>query len=190
MAGLVVTANGKPVDWVRDRVNMYAFHLARTAGRQLAGCELSILVPAASRRTDVSRPTSPIFPGTLSSSIRRDTSRVASSCRLRSDCRRAGNSQPRWKRNRRTPTWFSFKDTTLNTLIDSPVYAGVNFKRVDLSTGPDNPVYLDVFPISRQILRSRRRNWSITATWRRKRKSSSTPITTVTTIFCFRSATR
>jgi len=38
-----------------------------------------------------------------------------------------------------------FKDTTLNTLIDSPVYAGVNFKRVDLSTGPDNPVYLDVF---------------------------------------------
>ena len=38
-----------------------------------------------------------------------------------------------------------FKDTALNTLIDSPVYAGVNYKRVDLSTGPDNPVYLDVF---------------------------------------------
>ena len=38
-----------------------------------------------------------------------------------------------------------FKDTPLNTLIDSPLYAGVNFKRVDLSTGPDNPVYLDVF---------------------------------------------
>ena len=38
-----------------------------------------------------------------------------------------------------------FKETTLNTLIDSPLYAGANFKRVDLSTGPDNPVYLDVF---------------------------------------------
>jgi predicted metalloprotease with PDZ domain len=38
-----------------------------------------------------------------------------------------------------------FKETTLNTLIDSPLYAGVYFKRVDLSTGPDNPVYLDVF---------------------------------------------
>ena len=33
----------------------------------------------------------------------------------------------------------------LNTLVDSPLYAGVNFKRFDLSTGPDNPVYLDVF---------------------------------------------
>jgi len=31
------------------------------------------------------------------------------------------------------------------TLIDSPVYAGAHFKRFDLSTGPDNPVYLDVF---------------------------------------------
>jgi predicted metalloprotease with PDZ domain len=38
-----------------------------------------------------------------------------------------------------------FKETTLNTLIDSPLYAGVNFKRVDLSSGPDNLVYLDVF---------------------------------------------
>jgi predicted metalloprotease with PDZ domain len=38
-----------------------------------------------------------------------------------------------------------FKETTVNTLIDSPLYAGVNFKRFDLSTGPDNPVYLDVF---------------------------------------------
>jgi predicted metalloprotease with PDZ domain len=38
-----------------------------------------------------------------------------------------------------------FKDTTLNTLIDSPLYAGVNFKRVDISSGPDNKVYLDLF---------------------------------------------
>ena len=37
-----------------------------------------------------------------------------------------------------------FKDTTLNTLIDSPLYAGANFKRVDLSRR-GQPVYLDVF---------------------------------------------
>ncbi len=40
---------------------------------------------------------------------------------------------------------IQFKDTTLNTLIDSPLYAGANFKRVDISTGADNPVFLDVF---------------------------------------------
>src|SRR5208282_4975321 len=27
LAGLVVTANGKHIPWVRDRVNMYAFHV-------------------------------------------------------------------------------------------------------------------------------------------------------------------
>ena len=37
-----------------------------------------------------------------------------------------------------------FKETPLNTLQDSPLIAGANFKRVDLSTGPDNPVFLDV----------------------------------------------
>ncbi len=37
-----------------------------------------------------------------------------------------------------------FKETTLNTLVDSPLIAGEYFKRVDLSTGPDNPVFLDV----------------------------------------------
>src|SRR6185312_9778058 len=38
-----------------------------------------------------------------------------------------------------------FKETPLNTLVDSPLYAGVNFKRVDLSTGTNNQVFLDVF---------------------------------------------
>jgi predicted metalloprotease with PDZ domain len=37
-----------------------------------------------------------------------------------------------------------FQDTMLNKLQDSPLIAGANFKRVDLSTGPDNKVFLDV----------------------------------------------
>jgi predicted metalloprotease with PDZ domain len=38
-----------------------------------------------------------------------------------------------------------FRETTLNTLLDSPLYAGVNYKRLDLSTGDHNHVYLDLF---------------------------------------------
>ena len=38
-----------------------------------------------------------------------------------------------------------FHETTLNTLVDSPLYGGANYKRIDLSTGPDNQVFLDVF---------------------------------------------
>src|SRR6185369_13582613 len=38
-----------------------------------------------------------------------------------------------------------FKQTTLNTLADSPLYAGTHFKRLDISPAPTNKVYLDVF---------------------------------------------
>ena len=38
-----------------------------------------------------------------------------------------------------------FKQTTLNTLVDSPLVGGEYYRRVDLSTGPGNQVFLDVF---------------------------------------------
>ncbi len=40
---------------------------------------------------------------------------------------------------------ITFKPTTFNTLVDSPIYAGKYFKRVDLNPGAKAPVYLDVF---------------------------------------------
>ena len=39
----------------------------------------------------------------------------------------------------------TFKRTPLNTLVDSPVYAGVNYKRIDLSPTPTDIVHLNVF---------------------------------------------
>ena len=47
MAGLVVTANGNRVPWVRDRVNMYAFHIEVPAGATALDAEFSI--PGADR---------------------------------------------------------------------------------------------------------------------------------------------
>src|SRR6478736_7882468 len=40
---------------------------------------------------------------------------------------------------------LKFKRTTLNTLVDSPLYGGTHFKQVDLSPSPGNIVHLDVF---------------------------------------------
>ena len=57
-----------------------------------------------------------------------------------------------------------FKDTTLNTLVDSPVYTGINFKRVEISSGPDNPVYLDVFADKPASSKSAPNNSSTTRT--------------------------
>ena len=50
-----------------------------------------------------------------------------------------------WRRIRNPASTTTFKPTTLNTLVDSPIYAGLYFKRVDLDPGARTPVHLDLF---------------------------------------------
>ncbi len=50
LGGLVVTANGKRIDWVRDRVNVFAFHLTVPAGVKTIDVAFQYLAPI--RRTE------------------------------------------------------------------------------------------------------------------------------------------
>ncbi|MFZ0420402.1 MAG: peptidase M61 [Candidatus Sulfotelmatobacter sp.] len=144
LAGLVVTANGKRIPWVRDRVNMYAFHIELPQDATKLDINFQFLASLDSKRSRISSKFADVtwnsvllYPaGYFSRDIKFEAGirlpegwKFASALEVKSE---KGNL-------------VRFKETTLNTLIDSPLYAGVNFKRVDLSTGPDNPVYLDVF---------------------------------------------
>ena len=144
LAGLVITADGKRVPWVRDRVNMYAFHLDVPAGAKTIDANFQYLAhqdPKQSRISskfaDVTWNSVLLYPAgyfsrriTFSTTLRMpDGWKFA--CALETESQNGSTVR--------------FKDTTLNTLIDSPLYAGVNFKRLDISSGPDNLVYLDVF---------------------------------------------
>ena len=144
MAGLVVTANGNRVQWVRDRVNMYAFHIDVPEGVTSLEANFQYLAPPkpkdgriSSNFANLTWNSVLLYPAgyfsrrvVFAPSVRLPEGwKFASALELKSQ---DGNL-------------VAFKDTTLNTLIDSPLYAGVNFKRVDLSTGADNKVYLDVF---------------------------------------------
>ena len=144
LAGLVVTANGKRIDWVRDRVNMYAFHINVPQGATTLEVNLQYLAPIDpkqgriwSKFADVTWNSVLLYPAGYFSR------RIGFSTALRLPqgwkfaCALEVKSQD--------GNLVQFKDTTLNTLIDSPLYAGVNFKRVDISSGPDNKVYLDLF---------------------------------------------
>jgi len=143
-AGLVIMANGKRVPWVRDRVNMYAFHVEApkdAASLELTFQYLASLDPKRSRISskfaDVTWNSVLLYPaGYFSRDIKFETSlRLPQAWKFA--CSLDVKSQ--------NGNLVQFKETTLNTLIDSPLYAGANFKRLDLSNGPDNPVYLDVF---------------------------------------------
>jgi predicted metalloprotease with PDZ domain len=145
-AGLVVTANGKRIPWVRDRVNVYAFHIDVPAGVRNLDVKFEYLTPLrrdqgrisfSSKILDLSWNTVVLYPAGYFS---RDIT-IAPSILLPDGWHFATALGVQSQ----SGDLVRFKDTTLNTLVDSPLYAGINYRRVDLSSGPDNQVFLDVF---------------------------------------------
>src|SRR5580658_4766952 len=144
LGGLVLMANGKRIPWMRDPVDMYAFHVELPPDAKALEVNFDYLAAQDPKRSRIDSKFANVtwnsvllYPaGYFSRDIKFETTlhlpegwKFACALEVKSQ---EGNV-------------VHFKETTLNTLADAPLYAGVNFKRVDLSSGPDNPVYLDVF---------------------------------------------
>lgn len=144
LAGLTVTANGKSIPWVRDRVNMWAFHIDVPKGATALELTFQYLAPL---KPEEGRISNKIADLTWNSVLLYPAGYFARCIQFAAELRLPEG----WKFatsldvKSQDGNLVRFKDTPLNTLVDSPLYAGVNYKRVDLSMGPDNPVYLDVF---------------------------------------------
>ncbi|MGC0773007.1 MAG: hypothetical protein WB543_08735 [Candidatus Acidiferrum sp.] len=146
LAGLEVSAQGKRIAWVRDRVNVYAFHIRVPAGAKSVKVNFQFLAPLqkkegrisfSSKIADLSWSMVVLYPaGHFSRRIH-----FMPSIRLPEGWKFATALET----GSQDGNLVRFKETTLNTLVDSPLYAGVNYERVDLSPDASNPVYLDVF---------------------------------------------
>jgi predicted metalloprotease with PDZ domain len=144
LAGLVITSNGKRIPWLRDRVAAHAFHIEAPKDATALDINFQYLAPLDPKKGRISSNFANVtwnslllYPaGYFSRDIKFETT-LRLPVGWQFACALETKSQD--------GNLVQFKQTTLNTLVDSPLYAGVNFKRVDLSTGPDNPVYLDVF---------------------------------------------
>jgi len=145
-AGLKITANGKPVPWTRDPVQVFAFHLAVPGGVKSIDIDFQYLSPTSGSvgPLEISRDilmvewnSVVLYPAGYFS---RDIA-VTASLTLPTG----------WKFGTALETesvngpQATFKRTTFNTLIDSPVYAGSHSIQVDLDPGAAVPVRLDVF---------------------------------------------
>ncbi len=146
LAGLFITGNGQSIPWVRDRVAMDAFHVDVPDGVTSLDVKfdyLSAMGPQAGsvqmspEMTDLSWNTVVLYPaGHFSRDIHFKPSVIL---------------PDGWKyataleTDSQDGSTVHFKETTLNTLVDSPLGTGKYFLREDLSTGPDNTVHLDVF---------------------------------------------
>ncbi len=142
LAGLELSANDKPVKWTRDKYNVYAFHLTVPEGVTTLNAKFEYLSPrdggfeVTDRMMDMNWSNAALYPAGFYS---RDITFVPS-VTMPSGWQ-FGTALETASTSGDTTT---FKPVTFNNLVDSPIYGGRYFKRVQLSTGNDAPVHLDI----------------------------------------------
>lgn len=142
LAGLRLSANGQPLKWIRDKYNVYAFHLDVPAGVSTVEAQFQYLSPRdggyeiTDRMMDMEWSKLALYPaGHYTRGITFTPSlTLPHGWQFGTALETASTSGD-------TTT---FKPVTFNNLVDSPVYAGQYFKRVDLTPKGGAPVHLDI----------------------------------------------
>src|ERR1041385_2549976 len=172
LTGLVMTAGGWRLPWMRDPLNVYAFHVDVPGGvdrlelefqfaspqnaeqeRMVATPEILglqwntvVLYPAGyytSRipiKAEIKLPTGWQFGTALDVISRRTCPQPSNEPGLNSDSLPHGAANG----NGSAADCVEFAPTSLDTLVDSPLFAGRYYQRVDLDPGSDVPVFAHV----------------------------------------------
>ena len=146
MAGFAFTADGKPLPWLRDTVEMSAFHVTVPEGAKTVTVDFQYLAPVTE---DIGRVvmTSDIvnlqwdFASLYPAGYYVSRIPVVASLKLPAGLQQGSGLDVDATS---ADNIISFKPTTYETLIDSPVFAGRYFKRVDLDPGGAVPVHMDI----------------------------------------------
>ncbi|HKR76181.1 MAG TPA: M61 family peptidase [Rhodanobacter sp.] len=144
-AGLVVKANGKVIPWTRDPLNVFAFHVDVPQGASNVEVDFQYLTPQNTRQGRVVMTpemlnlqwnANSVYPaGYYTRQIKTEASvKFPAGWQFGSALEVAS----------RDGDTVHFKPTTYNTLVDSPIYAGKYFKRLDLDPGAKAAVHMDI----------------------------------------------
>ncbi len=144
-AGLEIRANGTRLTWKRDTVDAYAFHVNVPKGAASVDVDFEFVSPVASNEgrivmtpemMDVQWNALALYPaGYYSRQIIFDTSiKLPNGWQY-------GTALEQASADNGTVT---FKSVPFNTLVDSPMFAGHYFERVDLDPGAKAPVHMDI----------------------------------------------
>jgi predicted metalloprotease with PDZ domain len=144
-AGLMLSADHRRIDWQRDPVDVYAFHVEVPPGVTTLDAQFEFLSPVeGSEGAIVATPEMLaihweallLYPsGHPARAII-----AAPSITLPQTWQFAGALEVKSQAG----ATVTFKPVNLEDLVDSPVYAGRYFKRVDLAPGAKIPVHLDM----------------------------------------------
>ena len=156
LAGIRMTANGQPIPWHRDDVNIFEFHVDVPQGVSRLDVAIDFISPPetggfsaggsiTSQLAVLSWNQLLLYPkGTPADQLHyQATLKIPEGWRYGTALaidREAGNE-------------IAFKPSSLTTLIDSPVQTGINYRTVDLSPGGPVPHYLHIAADSERATR-------------------------------------
>jgi predicted metalloprotease with PDZ domain len=167
-AGLKISAAGKTVKWTRDTADVYAFHVDVPPGAKTLDIEAQYLTPVESSQGGAAMTremlrlnwyATALYPaGHFTRQIQIDASlKLPEGWQFATALETASTAQ----------SVTVFKTVSFETLVDSPVFAGKHFKKIDLDPGgrsrvtlnlmADEPEFLEVSPkvldIHRELVR-------------------------------------
>ncbi len=145
LAGIKVSANGKPLPWKRDALNMYEFHIDVPAGVSLLDVTAEFISPPEtggfSSGSSITSELAVLSWNQLllyPKGVPGDQLRIQASLKVPAGWR-YGTALPI---ESESGNQILFKPSSLTTLVDSPVQTGASFRTIDLSPGGPVPHYL------------------------------------------------
>jgi predicted metalloprotease with PDZ domain len=145
LAGLKITANGQPLTWTRDPLDVFAFHVDVPQGVQSLSMDYQMLTP-----TDAAQGRVVMTPNMLNlqwtSMVLYPAGHYAHGISYAASVKYPDGWQAGTALDveRSDGDSVHYKPVPLDILADSPIYAGRYFKRIDLAPGAKVPVHLDV----------------------------------------------
>ena len=157
LAGLMIRAGGKAVPWLRDPVDVFAFHVDVPTGAKALEIEFQYLSPTAGDQGRVTMTpemlnlqwnTLALYPaGYFSRRVQ-----VETSVRLPQGWAYATALEAQTPTAGPASGLVRFKSVSLDVLVDSPLVAGRYVRIVDLDPGAKIPVRLDIFADRPELL--------------------------------------
>jgi predicted metalloprotease with PDZ domain len=146
LAGLKFTANGKPVEWARDPIQVYAFHLVVPEGATTLEAEYQYLSPLDGGQGRITM-TDDILGVQWISTTLYPAGYVARGIDVQANLKLPAGWQyaTALETDNRAGDEVHFKTSDLETLMDSPLFAGRYSKRFDLDPDGKVRVTLNVF---------------------------------------------
>ncbi|GAM97584.1 PDZ domain family protein [alpha proteobacterium U9-1i] len=144
-AGLQIRANGQVIPWRRDPVNVYAFHIDVPSGVRELEARYQYVSPTATPQGRITM-TREMLNLQWESMLLYPAGHYASQIRFRPSVRlpegwqfavALDGAETQGQTTR-------FAEVTLDHLVDSPMFAGRHFRRIDLDPGSRTPFHLNI----------------------------------------------